>query len=218
MTVVDTAPARVPTDTELVARAREIAPLLRKNAAAGELDRRVVDESIQAMTDAGLFRLATPKRYGGYETSMKTILDISAEIGAADGGTAWVQTLTNVCAWMTGLFPVKAQDEVFGADPDTKVSGVVAPTATTMKVDGGYRVTGRWYYNSGSWLATWAVLGIPVTDVDGEVVDQGLVAFTSSRRTHSEQCSSAAISLVRNPASSNPRTRAASTMLRRQPA
>lgn len=175
-----------PTSEELLARAQALAPLLKKNAAQGETDRRVVEESIQAMTDAGLFRIAVPKRYGGYETSMRTMLDVSAAVAEADGGTAWVLTLTNVCAWMVGLFPGKAQDEVFGADPDAKVSGVLAPTAQTTKVEGGYRVTGRWYYNSGSWHATWAVLGIPVTNGDGEVVDQGLVLIPTAEMTLEE--------------------------------
>lgn len=162
----------VPTREELVERARSIAHIIKKNAAEGEENRRVVDESLQAMDDAGLFKIAVPKRYGGYETSMRTMLDVSAEVGAADGGTSWVLTLANVCAYLTSLFPERAQDEVFGADPDAKVSGVLAPTATSVKVDGGHRISGRWYYNSGSFHATWAVLGMPVTDERGEVVDQ----------------------------------------------
>ena len=120
--------ASVPTATDLVGRVREIAPILTKNAAEGERNRRVVEESIQAMTDAGLFKLAVPKRYGGYETSMRTMLDVSAAVAESDGGTAWVLTLTNVCAWLTGLFPTRAQDEVFGADPDAKVSCVLTPS------------------------------------------------------------------------------------------
>ncbi len=172
--------ASVPTATDLVGRVREIAPILTKNAAEGERNRRVVEESIQAMTDAGLFKLAVPKRYGGYETSMRTMLDVSAAVAESDGGTAWVLTLTNVCAWLTGLFPTRAQDEVFGADPDAKVSGVLTPTSETTRVDGGYRVTGRWYYNSGSWHATWAVLGIPITNDAGEVIDQGLALIPTS--------------------------------------
>jgi alkylation response protein AidB-like acyl-CoA dehydrogenase len=164
-----------PSTAELVARARELAPLLSRNAAAGEADRRVVEESIQAMTEAGLFKLMVPKRHGGYETPMRTMLDVSATVAEADGGTSWVMTLTNVCAWLTGLFSAKAQDEVFGADPDARVSGVLTPTSEAVRVDGGWRVTGKWYYNSGSLHATWAVLGVPLTDERGEVVDQGLV-------------------------------------------
>ncbi len=181
MTITTPTPTTVvPTDAELVTRARELKPLLARNAAQGEKDRRVVEESIQALTDAGLFKISVPKRYGGYETSMRTMLDVSAAVAEADGGTSWVVTLTNVCNWLVGLMPERAQDEVFGADPDAKVSGVLAPTAQTRKVEGGYRVTGKWYYNSGSHHCTWAVMGIPITDVDGNVVDQGCALIPRS--------------------------------------
>jgi alkylation response protein AidB-like acyl-CoA dehydrogenase len=91
-----------------------------------------------------------------------------------------VVTLLNVCSWLVGLLPQQAQDDVWAGHPDALVSGVLAPTAQTRKVGGGYRVTGRWYYNSGSWHADWAGLGIPITDEDGEVVDQGLALIPRS--------------------------------------
>lgn len=163
-----------PSAAEVVARVRELQPLLAKNAVVGERDRRVAEESIQALTDAGVFRVAVPKRYGGYETSIRTMLDVSAAVAEADGGTSWVVALLNVGAWLTSLFPERTQDEVFGADPEAKVANVLATTAETHKTRGGWRVSGKWYYNSGSWHSTWSVLGIPITDDAGEVVDQGL--------------------------------------------
>lgn len=173
-TVTDAPHTTVPSADEIVGRVRDLQPMLAKNSARGEADRRVVEESITALTDAGAFKIAQPRRYGGYETSMRTMLDVSAAVGEADGGTAWVVTLCNVCAWLTGLFPEQAQDDVWADTPDAKVSGVLSPTSEAVKVDGGFKVTGRWYYNSGSWHASWAVLGIPITNADGEVIDQGL--------------------------------------------
>ncbi|MGV9864348.1 oxidoreductase [Rhodococcus koreensis] len=173
-TVTDAPHTTVPSADEIVGRVRDLQPVLAKNSAQGEADRRVVEESITALTDAGAFKVAQPRRYGGYETSMRTMLDVSAAVGEADGGTAWVVTLCNVCAWLTGLFPEQAQDDVWADTPDAKVSGVLSPTSEAVKVDGGFTVTGRWYYNSGSWHASWAVLGIPITNADGEVIDQGL--------------------------------------------
>lgn len=169
----------VPTDSRdnadgVLERVRALQPLLAKNSAEGESARRVVEESITALTEAGAFRIAQPTRYGGYATSMRTMLDVSAAVAEADGGTSWVVTLSNVCAWMTGLFPRQAQDDVWAENPDARVSGVLSPTAEAVKTDGGFRVTGRWYYNSGSWHADWAVLGIPITNDDGEVIDQAL--------------------------------------------
>ncbi len=164
----------VPTIEQILARIADSHPLLERNAAQGEADRRVVEESITALTDIGAFKIAQPRRYGGYGLPVRAMLDVSAAVAEADGGTAWVVTLSNVCTWLTGLFSRQAQDDIWAANPDARVTGVLAPTAETTKVDGGYRVTGRWYYNSGSWHADWAGLGIPLTDEKGEVVDQGM--------------------------------------------
>jgi alkylation response protein AidB-like acyl-CoA dehydrogenase len=172
--------AAAPTVEELVARARELKPLLSKNGPAGESDRRVVEESIEAARKAGLFKVCTPKRYGGWEMNTRAMLDVSSAVAEADGGTAWVVNLNNICCWLASLFPVKAQDEVFADDPDVRISGVLNPTATTTKVDGGYRVTGQWHYNSGGWHSQWAVLGLPIVDAAGEPIDQGLAMFPMS--------------------------------------
>src|SRR6266403_3190577 len=55
--------ADAPAAAELLARVKELYPLLANNAAQGERDRRVVEESIQALTEAGLFRMTVPKRF-----------------------------------------------------------------------------------------------------------------------------------------------------------
>jgi len=181
-----TTDADVPSDADLVARIRELQPLLRENAARGEQDRRVVQSSIDALTAAGVLKIAQPKRYGGYQTSMRTMLDVSAAVGEADGGTSWAVTLLNVCAWLTGLYPQQAQDDVWADDPGALVCGVLAPTAETRRVPGGLRVTGRWFYASGSWHARWAVLGIPVVDEAGEVIDQGTALIPLSDLEYEE--------------------------------
>jgi len=169
-----------PAVAELVARARELAPLLRKNAAAGEANRRVEEETIQAMRNAGLMRVCTPKRYGGWEMNTRAMLEVSSAIAEGDGGSAWVANLNNVCCWLASLYSVKAQNEVFGADPDACVSGVLNPTAEVTRADGGFRVTGTWHYNSGGWHAQWAVLGMPIVNAAGEAIDQGLALFPMS--------------------------------------
>lgn len=150
-----------PTPAELVARARALHPLIASHAARGEQERRLVQESVDALTDAGMFRMSIPKRYGGYATSLRTMLDVSATVAEADGGTGWVVALSNTTAWMAGLFSEQAQDEVWANNPDARMSGVLTPHAHTVRVDGGFRVTGRWPYNSGSWLCDWASSRFP---------------------------------------------------------
>ena len=82
-----------PAGADILERIRAIQRLLEKNSDDSEAARRVVDESITALTEAGAFKIAQPRRYGGYETSVRTMLDVSAAVAEADGGTAWVVTL-----------------------------------------------------------------------------------------------------------------------------
>lgn len=159
---------------ELVAKAVSLQPLLREHAARIDAERRLPDTVIDAVTEAGLFRLATPKRYGGHESGLRTTVDVLAALAEGDGSTAWVVGLIGACNWMTGLFPTRAQDEVYGEDPDSRVTGVLSPTATSRRTGEGWRVSGRWSYNSGSWHAQWALVGIPITDDGQNVVGQGL--------------------------------------------
>ncbi|MFE6933035.1 acyl-CoA dehydrogenase family protein [Streptomyces sp. NPDC057699] len=161
------------TAAELKERAAALVPLLRENAARTEADRRVAEENIVALTEAGLFRLTVPKRLGGHEADFRTFLEVTSELARGCGSTAWVTTLINVCNWMAALYPERTQQEVWGADPDARVCGVLAPSATSRAVEGGLVVTGRWGFASGSHHARWASLGIPVVDGTGQQTDQG---------------------------------------------
>jgi alkylation response protein AidB-like acyl-CoA dehydrogenase len=164
---------------ELVRRATELQPLLARNAAQAEADRRIPEENIEAIREAGLFKLMIPKRLGGHETTIRTKLDVTAALGEACGSTAWVVALTNVCAWFTGLFCDRAQQDVFGAGPDARVAGVFAPSTDVEKVDGGYRVSGKWAWSSGSLHATWAYVGVLQLGPDGPI-DMGVVLMPMS--------------------------------------
>ncbi|TCK21466.1 acyl-CoA dehydrogenase family protein [Pseudonocardia endophytica] len=159
---------------ELVGRASEIVPVLARNAARTEEDRRVVEENISLIDDAGLFSIMRPRRLGGLETDFRTKLEVSREIARGCGSTSWATTLMNVCAFFGGLYPDRAQRDVWADAPGNRIAGVLAPSAEAAKVDGGFRITGSWGWASGCLHAQWAVVGLPVPDEHGEIVDQGL--------------------------------------------
>ena len=58
----------------LIERIAAVRPVLEKNAKQTEADRRVVEENITALREAGAFKVMVPKRYGGYETNVRTKL------------------------------------------------------------------------------------------------------------------------------------------------
>ena len=170
-----------PVDSEqLVRRAAELQPLLARNAERCEADRRVPEENIEAIRQAGLFRVMVPRRLGGHETTLRTSVDVSAALAEGCGATAWVVALTNVCNWFVGNMRDQAQRDVFGADPDARVAGVFTPSTSVEKVDGGYVVSGKWPWASGCLHASWAYLGTMQLGPAGAPVDVGHVIIPMS--------------------------------------
>ncbi|MFN0303186.1 MAG: acyl-CoA dehydrogenase family protein [Burkholderiales bacterium] len=155
-----------------MARSRELLLLLARNAVQSDVDRGIPDENVQALHDAGLLGLSVPRRYGGFETDLSTMIEVTATLGEACGATAWVVANRHVCSWVAALLPTRAQDEIFGGDPAIGIAGVNAPSAEARRVEGGVRATGKWYYCSGSAHARWAMLGLLEKDGAGNVVDQ----------------------------------------------
>jgi alkylation response protein AidB-like acyl-CoA dehydrogenase len=170
----------VPTLPELLLRIEEIKPILAANAGQTEADRRIAQPNIDALTEAGVFKVTVPRRFGGYEMTIREKLEVSAAVAEACGSTGWVVALTNVCNWMAAELPEQGQQDIFGATPDARVAGVLNPSANVRRVDGGYEVSGEWPWASGSWHADWALVGILVPDEAGTVVDQGLAFIPMS--------------------------------------
>lgn len=121
--------------------------------------RRLPDASIQDMKDAGVFRVLQPARWGGQEATPNTFFDTQRAIARACASHGWVYGVVGVHAWQLALFPLEAQEEVWGDDPDTLISSSYAPTGKVEKVDGGYRLTGRWSFSSGCDHCDWVFVG-----------------------------------------------------------
>ncbi|GIH94839.1 acyl-CoA dehydrogenase family protein [Planobispora siamensis] len=144
----------VPAREELLRRAAGLAPVLQRNAAWAEENRRIHDESIEALADAGVFKLRVPARYGGYECDTRTLVEVAAELAQADGSAAWTAAVYWIPTWMACLFPDEVQDEVFST-PDVRVCGTLSPTAMAAPVEGGVVVNGKWGFVSGAWHSHW---------------------------------------------------------------
>lgn len=174
--------AGVEIDTELVARATALVPLIREYAKESSEARRVVPEVMVAIEEAGLLNLFVPKRYGGHGSNMATVTQVLGELSRGDGSTGWAASLLNVCTWFATTFSGEAQEEIFGANPNAKVCGIFTPGSKSERVDGGYLVSGRWPWSSGSFAADWATLGIGIDVPEGED-PRALAAIPSSAWT-----------------------------------
>lgn len=143
---------------ELLARARELVPAFRKRAPEAEKLRRIPPESIDELRRAGLFRTLQPAILGGYELPLDEAVLITATVAEGCGSTGWIQGIfSDHCATL-GMFDGQAQKDVWGRSPDSLISSGFAPTGKAVRVDGGYRLSGRWPFSSGCDYADWALV------------------------------------------------------------
>jgi alkylation response protein AidB-like acyl-CoA dehydrogenase len=142
---------------EVVQDAAKLVPLLKSHAAWSEENRRLHEETVEALAEAGVFRLRMPARYGGLEASARTVIDVLAELAKGDGSAAWVAGVNAITTWMASLLPDEVQDEVF-ADSGTRLCGTLSPTGMCVPVDGGVVLTGKWAFISGALHSQWQVI------------------------------------------------------------
>jgi len=160
------------TPEEYLQRVRALIPAIRERALPAERLRRLPEETFAEFQEAGLFRCLQPKRYGGYELDPGTLYQAVMEIGAVCGSTAWILGVIGIHNWHLALFAPQAQDDVWGKDTGIQVSTSLAPTGTVTRVDGGFRLRGRWSFSSGCDFCQWAALGGLVPPLgDGDAPD-----------------------------------------------
>ncbi|MYR44953.1 3-hydroxy-9,10-secoandrosta-1,3,5(10)-triene-9,17-dione monooxygenase oxygenase subunit [Streptomyces sp. SID5910] len=156
---------------DVLAAIRALAPALRERAAEAEALRRVPDTSVKELEDTGFFQLLQPKAFGGRAADPLVFYSAVKEIAKACGSTGWVASVLGIHPWHVALFDPRAQQEVWGEDPKTRIASSYAPTGEAAPVDGGFRLSGRWHFSSGCDHAQWALLGCLVPDAEGNPVD-----------------------------------------------
>src|SRR5262249_21360168 len=132
----------------------------------------------------GLFRVLQPRRWAGYEMDLNTFYEVELALAEGDMSTGWIYGVSGVHPWFMALLEDAAAQEVWGGDPATLICSSLMPagqaTAVGMsgkdgrerpvagedgreRLDGGYRLSGRWRYASCCDHCDWALLGALVT-------------------------------------------------------
>lgn len=150
---------------DMVAAATALVPEIRKRARHMNENGRLDDDLLDRMQEAGLLSIMVPRRWGGAGLGLHETHKIVEIIGSGDASTAWVASFFMVHAVLLCRYPMSVQERMFEGRSMVRVAGVWSPPGKAEKVDGGYRVTGKWGYASGVLHAD-AVL-VPAM-VDGE--------------------------------------------------
>ena len=140
-------------------RIEALQPMLLANEELARSERRVPQENIDALQQAGFFRALQPSRWGGYELDPQAFFRMQLAIAECCMSTAWASGIVAVHAFQIALMDERAQQDVWGDNIHTRISSSYAPMGKVEVVDGGFRFSGRWGWSSGCDHCSWALLG-----------------------------------------------------------
>lgn len=143
---------------------------LLQNVAArrDEIDqlRHVPRDIVEQMKAAGIFRSSTPAKFGGTGMPPAQFLSLIERIGEVDGSAAWVAAFGSANTYIAAL-PESAQEKIYATGPDQVYAGGLYPLHKAERVEGGWKVSGRWRFASGCKGADWIGVGLQLPSEDG---------------------------------------------------
>ena len=150
-------------------RARELVPILRERALNAAQAGQLPEETLKDFQDAGFFRILQPSRWEGYELEPKDFFDVQMTLAEGCMSSAWVLGVVAIHNWQLALFDDRAAQDVWGSDSSVLISSSYMPVGKVERVDGGFKLSGRWGFSSGSKHCDWAFLGalVPPAEAGG---------------------------------------------------
>ena len=131
---------------------------LRARAPETERLRRMHPDNLRDLTEAGVFRLAMPSDLGGHEADEDIVAEVLAQISRGCPSTGWMCTIMLISNVIPALLADEAADEIY-ATTDLRITATIAPTGQAVPVDGGYRVSGQWTWNTAGVHSNWFAPG-----------------------------------------------------------
>jgi alkylation response protein AidB-like acyl-CoA dehydrogenase len=156
---------------EVLEATRKLAPDVEARTGETASLRRLPSDLVTRLKAAGVFRMPMPRAWGGPEMTPRAQNEVVEILSAADPAVGW-------CAMIgsdSGFFGAFLEDSVarsLFSDLDHVTAGMLQPAGRAQRVDGGYRVNGRWGFGSGCTHADVMVGGCVVFDGDAPVMSE----------------------------------------------
>ena len=155
-------------DTVLPAMLADREALFAEGLEADKLG-KLPQSTVDRMKNAGVIRMLQPLEYGGMEATPRQFAETVMGIAAVNPSAGWVAGIVGVHPWQLAMADTSVQEEVWGTDPDTWIASPYMPNGMAVPVEGGYRMSGRWSFSSGTDHCTWAFLGAMACEADGSM-------------------------------------------------
>lgn len=156
---------------KLLASATELSQQFYQRADEIEKARRLPPDVSEQMAKAGFYRMGAPLAVGGLESPPALSSQVVEILAKGDASCAWVTFIGMTSNTALSGIPESTAREVY-SDPNTLMTGVFAPTGTAERKDGGFLVSGRWQWGSGSQNAKWVLGGCMMTENGEPMLDE----------------------------------------------
>lgn len=148
-----------PSSSELIAASVAMIPELVRRAPNDEANSMVSRETIKELVDAGLFRIAQPARWKGWEMPLSTLTQVTIALARGDHSVGWVYGLCSLHSHHLAMFDDRAQADVWGDNPDAITASSYSPYGKAVSTPGGYQISGKWPFASGCDHGDWFLVG-----------------------------------------------------------
>ena len=161
-------------DVPLLERVRALAPLVEREAEDAERNRTLAKSVVDALAQAGVFRMMLPRESGGEGCAPEEAIPVIEELARQDASVGWCSGTASV---NSGIVHARAGEsalaEIF-TDARSVCAGTLSPFGRAERVADGYRVNGRFKFGSGVLFASTVTAGCILVDADDEpLLSQG---------------------------------------------
>ncbi len=147
------------TVADVRARIEAAMPILAEEALASEELGKLTPKTYEILRDSGIIRIFQPKEYGGLEGNPVEFARLIMDLASQAPSAGWVCGVVGLHSFEFAQTDPRLQEEVWGKDVDTWTASPYAMFGRATKVEGGWRLTGRWPFSSGTDYCDWAVVG-----------------------------------------------------------
>ena len=144
-----------------------IRPVLEADAEANDSGETFAWSSVVALYREGLLSLKVPRELGGPEVDPQLYLELCDELCYINPSAGWCAFINSTStAWGGAFLPDAGVQRIFADGRMPIASGAVIPRGLATPVDGGWRVSGRWPFASGSAHSSWLLAGFRIVRDD----------------------------------------------------
>lgn len=159
-----------PQTIDWVARARSVVDIISAAAPTIDATQRLTPDLLDALHQAQMFRLLVPWDLGGHQVDPATFVSMIETVATADASTAWILSQCSICSMAVAYLPHEAGREIVGDDPRAVLAWGALPNGKAVREGEGWRISGKWFFASGSRHATWMGGRCPLFTGDGQPV------------------------------------------------